>query len=501
MYTVFQARGARGGSEEVLVAEIGNQYGNLLTPRVGAPRSDHYSGERTLAEPPQRMAQDSFRASPAASRSGAAGVDPRLLNYTSAAGPGALAPDGSPLVPAASQAAIGQLAETNQARIQEAEQALATLQAELQSRGVSVPGAQMTPQAVQAELQRLQGQLSEINQDLEALMQQLPPVTQPQASGQTLAPAVTGGATGVEASGVASGGTYVVRQGDYLRQIAENLLGDRERYREIYDLNRDVIGSNPDLIHPGIVLRLPAGASTPVGPVPPSPVTQRPVPPVVTPPSNPAAPPGWQPISPIQPVVPGTPPQIIKDLPGVKPSTRPMNDAEMLQRAQMWGLVPPSTTRLTPEAQNNVRMFEGELESYQTIYRGNVLGPDLEVMAQQEGRGQDFKEVTTQVQKALDILIQSGRLRVVGADGVPSRGLQATGSYFKLDGQGGPIVDPNGKLVQDQTFIDALTQFKAQKGIHQSYRLADGSYAVNEYAGPGTVTALRDAVRGVRGGP
>ena len=483
------------------MTEIGNQYGNLLTPRVGAPRSDHYSGERTLAEPPQRMAQDTFQTSSTVGRSGTAGVDPRVLNYGSTQTPGALAPNGAPLAPVASQAAITQLADINSAKIKEAEYALSTLQSELRNQGVVVQQAPMSQQAVQAELQRLQGQLSEINRDLEALMQQLPPATQPQASGQAIAPAVTGGSLGVEAVGAQRGGTYVVRPGDYLMKIAQERLGDANRWREIYEMNRGALGNDPNLIYAGTTLRMPAGANTPVAPTQPQPVVPRPVPPVAIQPGNPATPPGWQPVNPIQPEVPGTPPQVIPDLPGVKPSTRPMNDAEMLQRAQMWGLVPPNTTRLTPEAQNNVRMFEGELESYQTIYRGNVLGPDLEVMAQQEGRGQDFKEVTTQVQKALDILIQSGRLRVVGADGVPLRGLQATGSYFKLDGQGRPIVDPNGKLVQDQTFVDALTQFKAQKGIHQSYRLADGTYATNEYAGPGTVTALRDAVRGVRGGP
>jgi hypothetical protein len=35
------------------------------------------------------------------------------------------------------------------------------------------------------------------------------------------------------------------------------------RWREIYDLNRNVIGPNPNLIHPGQVLKLPGGAQAP----------------------------------------------------------------------------------------------------------------------------------------------------------------------------------------------------------------------------------------------
>ncbi len=43
-----------------------------------------------------------------------------------------------------------------------------------------------------------------------------------------------------------------------LRGIAERYLGDEMRWREIYELNRDVIGENPDIIHAGQKLELPA---------------------------------------------------------------------------------------------------------------------------------------------------------------------------------------------------------------------------------------------------
>ncbi|MDB5098175.1 MAG: hypothetical protein JWM80_2596 [Cyanobacteria bacterium RYN_339] len=54
---------------------------------------------------------------------------------------------------------------------------------------------------------------------------------------------------------------HTVKPGECLWAIAERELGDGKRWREIYDLNRDLI-KHPDLIHPGQVLRLP-GAEPP----------------------------------------------------------------------------------------------------------------------------------------------------------------------------------------------------------------------------------------------
>jgi LysM repeat protein len=50
--------------------------------------------------------------------------------------------------------------------------------------------------------------------------------------------------------------TYTVKSGDCLWNIAKKQLGDGSRWKEIYDLNRDKI-SNPNLIHPGLVLVMP----------------------------------------------------------------------------------------------------------------------------------------------------------------------------------------------------------------------------------------------------
>lgn len=52
--------------------------------------------------------------------------------------------------------------------------------------------------------------------------------------------------------------TYTVKSGDSLWKIAQNTLGDGSRWREIYDMNKDTVGSNPNLIYPGQVYNLPA---------------------------------------------------------------------------------------------------------------------------------------------------------------------------------------------------------------------------------------------------
>lgn len=50
--------------------------------------------------------------------------------------------------------------------------------------------------------------------------------------------------------------TYTVAAGDSLSKIAKKLLGNANRWPEIHRVNKDVI-KNPDLIHPGQVLKIP----------------------------------------------------------------------------------------------------------------------------------------------------------------------------------------------------------------------------------------------------
>jgi nucleoid-associated protein YgaU len=50
--------------------------------------------------------------------------------------------------------------------------------------------------------------------------------------------------------------SYTVRKGDSLSKIALREYGDAQQWHRIFEANRDSI-DNPDLIHPGQVLRLP----------------------------------------------------------------------------------------------------------------------------------------------------------------------------------------------------------------------------------------------------
>ena len=66
---------------------------------------------------------------------------------------------------------------------------------------------------------------------------------------------VQGGVTSTEAS---AGGeqSYTVVSGDTLSHIAKHFYG-KPAWQHIYDANRDQL-DNPDRIHPGQVLRIPA---------------------------------------------------------------------------------------------------------------------------------------------------------------------------------------------------------------------------------------------------
>lgn len=52
--------------------------------------------------------------------------------------------------------------------------------------------------------------------------------------------------------------TYTVKSGDCLWSIAKKFLGNGSRYTEIYEANKAIIGSNPNLIYAGQVLTIPA---------------------------------------------------------------------------------------------------------------------------------------------------------------------------------------------------------------------------------------------------
>ena len=57
-------------------------------------------------------------------------------------------------------------------------------------------------------------------------------------------------------AGEAATRTYTVVAGDSLSKIAKKIYGNAGRWKEIFEANKDTI-KNPDLIHPGQVLKIP----------------------------------------------------------------------------------------------------------------------------------------------------------------------------------------------------------------------------------------------------
>ena len=51
--------------------------------------------------------------------------------------------------------------------------------------------------------------------------------------------------------------SYTIQKGDNLWNLAKQHLGDGTRWQEIYSQNQDILGSNPDLIYPGTEIKLP----------------------------------------------------------------------------------------------------------------------------------------------------------------------------------------------------------------------------------------------------
>lgn len=51
---------------------------------------------------------------------------------------------------------------------------------------------------------------------------------------------------------------YTVVKGDCLWNIAKKFYGSGSKYTVIYNANREVVGGNPNLIYPGLVLTIPA---------------------------------------------------------------------------------------------------------------------------------------------------------------------------------------------------------------------------------------------------
>ncbi len=54
------------------------------------------------------------------------------------------------------------------------------------------------------------------------------------------------------------GETYTVVSGDSLSKIAKHHYGDAAKWHQLYEANKDLIGTNPDKIEIGQVLTLPS---------------------------------------------------------------------------------------------------------------------------------------------------------------------------------------------------------------------------------------------------
>lgn len=69
----------------------------------------------------------------------------------------------------------------------------------------------------------------------------------------------SGSSTSAPAFGEQKARTVTVKSGDSLSKIAKSELGDANKWKAIYEANKDKI-KDPDLIHPGQVLDIPSNA-------------------------------------------------------------------------------------------------------------------------------------------------------------------------------------------------------------------------------------------------
>ena len=83
-----------------------------------------------------------------------------------------------------------------------------------------------------------------------------PPEPKPDFSNVRAGGSATAPAAPQSPGTIRSGKTYVVVQGDSLSKIAKREYGEANKWRTIYEANKDVI-TDPDLIYPGQELKIP----------------------------------------------------------------------------------------------------------------------------------------------------------------------------------------------------------------------------------------------------
>ena len=81
--------------------------------------------------------------------------------------------------------------------------------------------------------------------------QSRPDFSNVRSGGSTTAPAAT-----QPTNTIGSSTTYIVVKGDSLSKIAKREYGDANKWRTIYEANKDLI-NDPDLIYPGQELKIP----------------------------------------------------------------------------------------------------------------------------------------------------------------------------------------------------------------------------------------------------
>jgi LysM repeat protein len=350
------------------------------------------------------------------------------------------------------------------------------------------PATTVTATADQRDqLIQLRKQLMDVDREIEQMIVQM---NSGQPAVATVPTPVAPAATVPTAATIAdAGGTVKIQPGDYLWKIAKQKLGDANRWPEIYTLNKDVIGDNPNLLQPGQVLTLPGGRTTSAVPTP----VQR-------------TQPAFSPATPlIQPApITNQPSAGIMDVAAV-PTGRQIADQQALSVAREFGLL-PANGQLTPDAKANVAAFMDEIDSYEKTYRGQVFGPGMDNTDPRLGpvltpiEAQKTHQSIAELQKAFSMLILAGKLHPTLANGQAVQTLAETGTYFKVDASGATLRDAQGNPLMDEALVAAVTQFKLDHGIHQSYRLGDGTFGINEYIGPETVAALKRELLIVKAG-
>ena len=236
---------------------------------------------------------------------------------------------------------------------------------------------------------------------------------------------------------------YSVKRGDTLTGIAQNELGDWQKWGTIVDANKQKypsLTSNPDFIQVGWNLQLPTDGKPAAPPKP----------------ATPAAPPA--------PPAPGKPPAPVGNTNGT--IDKPGPGATPAPAA---GEVPPAPTGA--ERQNIVKQFnlEGSDGNFQKFwnevasYPTTTVGPDT-------GSEADRKGLQTLLGKLGYDVKPTGDYFELGADGKPKLGAdgnpvsptaQAVVHFKRLAGlgQGYNVVGPNGKPTADvNEYVDARTR-------------------------------------------